>query len=147
MFKTAYRLGLGVLAVTLVTAGVQAQTLKERKAQQQQSAALESEVAYTNKICGSAISAEVDWSRYAGPVGDATSSCDAALSALESLCADQLSQEEIQQRVDQVVCTKGKDRQVSLKKGTLTFQMDGPGMDDFRYIRDYLTSAFEGGDN
>ena len=146
MLKTVKHLGMVGLALALVSGGGQAQTLKERKAQQKQSAALQSEVAYTNKICGSTISAEVDWARYAGPVGEATNSCDAALSALESLCADQLSQEEIQRRVDQVVCTKGDDREVSLKKGTLTFQMDGPGLDDFRYIRDYLTSAFEDSD-
>ena len=146
MMKFVKHVGMGALALCVLATAGHAQTLKERKAQQKQTAALQSEVAYTNQICGSAISAEVDWSRYAGPVREATSSCDAALSALESLCADQLSQEEIQKRVDQVVCTKGDDRQVSLKKGTLTFQMDGPGLDDFRYIRDYLTSAFESGD-
>ncbi len=125
---------------------VQAQSLKQRKEQQIQSAVLQQEVDYTNQVCGSDISAEVDWDSFeayaVSEMGGATGSCDAVLSALESLCGDQLSQQAIQERVDQVVCIKGETRDVELMEGTLMFQVQGPDTDDFRYVRDFLVSSF-----
>ena len=143
------RSSLFVLAVMLsVSFGqdAQAQSLKQRKQLQSQEQALQQEVDYTNQVCQSNISAEVDWQSfdaYAAPDMDGvTVSCDAALSALESLCGDQLSQQAIQERVDQVLCTKGESRDIALTEGTLMYQVNGPDMDDFRYVRDFLVSSF-----
>ena len=62
------------------------------------------------------------------------------MSALESLCSDSLTKEEIRQKVNQVVCTEGDERDVSLKQGTLMFQMDADSVPDFQYVRDFLNS-------
>ena len=129
-----------VLGLTLATAG--AQSLKERKAQQGEAATLASEVAYTNQICRSNIMASVDWQSFsaadydtgAGPSG----SCDAALGAIESLCADEAGKEAIREEVRRVRCIKGDSRGVELKQGTLLYQMGEGAADDFRYVRDFL---------
>ncbi len=119
-----------------------AQSLQEKKVQMNEEETLASEVAYTNQVCGSDISASVDWQSFSSAEQDIelrlSNSCDAALSAIENLCSSENNQQAIKSQVDQVVCTKGTSRDVTLRQGTLLFQMNGPDGDDFEYIRDYL---------
>ncbi len=128
-----------------------AQSLKERKAQMGQEEALASEVAYTNQVCGSSISASVDWQSFSNADLEAeqglSGSCDAALSAIENLCANEQNQEAIRNQVDQVVCSKGSSRGVTLRQGTLMFQMDGPQGNDFEFVRDYLKKQISADDS
>ena len=137
--------GIAYLLILGIAAG-QAQSLKERKVQQGEEQSLAEEIAYTNQVCKSDIHASVDWQSFS--VTDLetgklpSGSCDAALGAIESLCTDQSGQQVVRQKVNRVVCAKGASRDVDLKQGTLLFQMDGPGGDDFRFVRDYLSEKF-----
>ena len=127
-----------------------AQSLQEKKVQISAEQALASEVAYTNQVCGSDISASVDWQSFSSadrdPEFGISSSCDAALSAIENLCTSEDSQQAIKAQVNQVVCTKGASRNVTLRQGTLLFQMNGADGDDFEFIRDYLKNKISATD-
>ena len=142
--------GLAVLIITLSAPLAQAQSLKTRKVQYGEEQTLEAEVAYTNQVCQSDIQASVDWDSFpleALEQGERPSgSCDIVLGALESLCGDQTRQDQIKKRIGRVVCTKGDQRTVSLKEGTLFFQYQGSAVDDFRYIRDYLAARISESD-
>ncbi len=139
MLKKIVSIGV-ILGLTLVSAS--AQSLKERKAQQGEAATLASEIAYTNQICRSNILASVDWQSFSAADYDTgegpTGSCDAALGAIESLCADEVGKEAIREEVRRVRCIKGNSRGVELRQGTLFYQMGESAADDFRYVRDFL---------
>jgi len=139
------RLAVGAVGLVLlapaVALSVAAQSLKDRKAQVGAEQALESEVAYTNQVCNSTISASVDWSSFddaAESGSDPSARCDVALSAIENLCADEKAQAAVRERVQQVVCSKGEARDVNLTQGTLWVRMNGPSGDDFEFVRTYL---------
>ncbi len=127
-----------------------AQSLQEQKVQMSEEEALASEVAYTNQLCGSNISASVDWQSFSSADQDPelglSNACDAALSAIENLCTSEDSQQAIKAQVNQVVCTKGVSRDVTLRQGTLLFQMSGLDGDDFEFIRDYLKNQISATD-
>jgi hypothetical protein len=143
--KAVTSIGVFFILMGLVLTSADAQTLKQRKEIKLRQSSLQNEVNYTNKVCGTDIDADVYWSSYEQFMDSESAadlhSCDAVLSALESLCADKASQEVIKKKVDQVICTKGDSREVELKEGTLMFQVDGVTMDHFNFIREYLVNT------
>jgi len=142
---------IGAITLVLSPALGSAQTLKERKAQLGEEEALASEVAYTNEVCGSNISASVDWQSFSNADlesdADPSGSCDAALSAIENMCTDERGQQAVKGQVSEVVCSKGTSRGVTLQQGTLMFEINGPHGDDFKFVRDYLSREFSGESN
>jgi len=111
------------------------QSLKSIRAQQAESEALESEIAYTNSICGGDITSHIDWSSASSWPEDESlaSACDGALSALEAICragADRASS------ISRFVCS-GDGSGASLSGGTLEYGAS-PGENGFADTKEYL---------
>lgn len=84
---TFRRLIAGLAIAAAMAGGAAAQSLKDARARDADSAALAKEATYTREVCGAEIRAEIDW----GSIGDWRSGvlveeCDKALGALEAAC-------------------------------------------------------------
>ncbi len=101
--------------------GAAAQSLKEIRARENEERALDREVAYTEQVCGSSITASIDWrSAVNWPEGRSlAASCDGALGALESICRSKDGKNR-GRKVSRFVCG-GDGAGPSLRGGTLRF--------------------------
>ncbi len=85
----AIRLTFAVLliAAALLAGAADAQSLKDVRAREENTAALAEEAFYTRKVCDNEIRAEIDWAS-AGDwqAGLLIAECDKALGALEAAC-------------------------------------------------------------
>jgi len=79
--------GFSVAAALALGGAADAQSLRDARARDANSAALADEAYYTRKVCGNEIRAEVDWAS-AGDwqEGLLIAECDKALGALEAAC-------------------------------------------------------------
>lgn len=85
---SAAALAAGFCASASAVAAGDEPTLREIRARQAEERKLANEVAYTNRVCSTSISASIDWARASRwPAGKSlTGACDVALSALEAVC-------------------------------------------------------------
>jgi hypothetical protein len=109
-----------VCALTLL-APATAQSLKEMRSQNAEDGALDREAAYTESVCGTSISASIDWRSAADwPAGvSIVASCDGALGALEAICRTKDGKSRAK-RISRFVCA-GDGSGASLSGGTLRY--------------------------
>lgn len=142
--KTIVKL-ISVLAATLAAGGAfptvaaSAQSLKEIRAREGEERALDREVAYTETVCGSSISAAIDWRSAANWPEDRSlvASCDGALGALEAICRTKDGRRR-GQKVSRFVCG-GDGAGPSLRGGTLRYGAS-PGGNGFAATKALLDS-------
>lgn len=126
-------------ALALTAASANAQSLKSLRAQEAEETALANEAAYTAQVCGSRLSARIDW-RSAADWPDSVSlaaTCDRALSALEAVCRS--GAKPGARSIASFVCA-GDGAGPSLSGSTLRYGA-APGADGFSATRSYLESA------
>ncbi len=130
---TAIALSTGIL----MSVPVSAQSLKEIRAREAEEQNLDREVAYTESICGTSISALIDWRSAANWPENVslTSSCDGALGALEAVCRNDRNKA---RRVTRFVCG-GDGSGPSLRGGTLRYGAS-PGDNGFSSTKALLDS-------
>ncbi|MEL7487610.1 MAG: hypothetical protein AAGJ87_10395, partial [Pseudomonadota bacterium] len=130
-FVTAQKLeksmGLPVIGAVSLNLSDAAQSLRSIRAQQTEQQTLSSEVAYTNSVCDSAISARIDWSTVAQwPEGVSLArACDGALSAVEAICRTQSGKTRVA-RIRSFTC-RGDGGGPSLKGGDLSYGASADG--------------------
>ena len=127
----APRLMAAVLACLALMAGpVAAQSLKEIRAQKAEDEALAREAAYTQSICGTSLSASIDWSASTDwPQGvSLAKSCDGALGALEAVCRNDAGKKKAK-KITRFVCS-GDGSGPSLRGGALRYGAS-PGANGF----------------
>jgi hypothetical protein len=134
--KKRLALAAFVLAA-LAAAGAGAQSLRSLRAQESDAGALAREVAYTSSVCGSNISASIDWSASsAWPESQSLAgACDQALGALETLCRSGRGMG----RVATFICA-GDGSGPSLRGSTFRFGAS-PGGDGYSSALIYLEGA------
>ena len=125
------------LAVCPAASAAAAQSLKSIRAQQAEQRALQSEVAYTNSVCGTSISASIAWSTAQNWPEDESlaKACDGALSAIEALCRSADGKRRVS-RITSFTC-KGDGSGPSLSGGELSYGA-GDGGGAFGETQDYL---------
>lgn len=129
-----------VLAAALLLAGPAfAQSLKSIRAQEAEEAALAREAAFTNSVCGTSLSARIDWRSAASWPEEASLSdaCGGALSALEAVCRG--GGKARAARISTFVCA-GDGSGPSLRGGTLRYGA-APGGNGFSETRALLEGA------
>ena len=131
---------IGVAAAAALAPSAMAQSLKSIRAQQAEQEALNSEVAYTNSICGGSITATIDWKSAANwPDGTSLAdACDDALGAVEAICRGSGGKAK-GAKIKSFVC-KGDSSGASFSGGTLTFGAT-PGQNGFDAAKAYLEGA------
>lgn len=116
-----------------------AQSLKEIRSQNAEDSALDREVAYTESVCGTSISASIDWRSAAGwPDGvSIVAPCDGALGALEAICRTKDGKSRAQ-RISRFICA-GDGTGASLRGGALRYGAS-PGDNGFSETKALLDS-------
>jgi hypothetical protein len=118
-----------------------AQSLQDRQVHQKFETALASEVADTNKACGSEIKAGFDWPSFKsedlGKYGVA-GYCANALSAVRQVCGVSGGKEAVQKAVKELVCASGAKRDIALKDGKLTFTIEWTASNDEDAVKAFL---------
>jgi len=119
-----------------------AQTLREKRLQQEQDAALDEEAKFTSDICKTRISASIDWASFKARDGRLRGAyardCDKALSAIERICREDGGRRKVKRGISRVKCGAGNRRRVVLEDGKLLYAIDGRGGNDHEYIYKYL---------
>lgn len=129
---------VAAVAMLFAGAGADAQSLKALRAQEAEESALAREVAFTSSVCGTQISAEIDWRSVADwPDGvSLVDACDGALGAVEAICRSDASR---MRNLSRFVCA-GDGGGPDLSGATLRYGASPRG-DGFSETRAYLESA------
>lgn len=140
MFLRAAR--LGCLIAVLFAAGANGQSLKALRAQESEREALSREVAYTNSVCNSSMTASIDWRSLAGWPKDENlvAACDGALGAIEAMCR---ASGEVKARIGSLnnfICA-GDGSGPSLGRASFRYGAS-PGVNGFSETKGYLDRAF-----
>ena len=79
---------VSIFALTMGIGSASAQSLKEARAKDALTRALEREATYTSSVCGSDVTASIDWTSTGDwPQGlDLVGACDRSLAAVEAAC-------------------------------------------------------------
>src|SRR5262249_27461137 len=105
--QTMQIIGTLVLVWLTATHPVWAQSLETKKMRAEQEAALEAQVAFTNKKCGTSLTARIDWSTFdeAEVLAKRVMPwCQAALDAVEDICSDALGKEALTTKLKAITC-------------------------------------------
>ncbi len=141
IWRTALRLtAVGLCAGASFVGIAAAQSLKEMRARESEDSALAREAAYTNSICGSSLTASIDWRSVANWPAHVSlaDSCDGALGALEAICRSGEGKARAK-RVTRFVCA-GDGSGASLRGGTLRYGAS-PGVSGFAETKSVLDSG------
>lgn len=116
-----------------------------RQEKTRQEAFLAPELKELNKVCGTRITAKIDWgSIHYDHYNNAANYCTHALESVERLCADHsglvdaAGKEAVTRQIKSVHCSHGQERVLGLKDGTLYFQSDFKASDDRSTIIEFL---------
>jgi hypothetical protein len=117
-----------------------AQALRPREEQW-----LASQVASTNRSCGTSLIVTFDWTGVAAPAikdGSPSNYCGHALDVVERVCADRAGREAVANKIRRIVCGYAVKRSISLEDGVLVFKSDFQASEDRRtFIFEYLQNA------
>lgn len=136
------RLLFAVLASAVFAASLaEASSLKEQRFRVKQEKAFSLEVEYTNELCGSAISAMIDWETLSPRASTVNANlytqCGVALSAIEKMCLCGHS-ERVQTQITQLRCSGGDTRALSLSSGELSYQITADPVSDYDFVLSFL---------
>lgn len=133
-----------LLAALAVATAASASSLKEQRYREAQNAAFDREVEYTNKLCGSSITARIDWDTLSPLATDINrnlyTQCGAALSAIERMCLCGGS-DRVRDHIAALVCTGGLTRSLALDGTQLTYVISSEPSSDFDRLVAFLESA------
>lgn len=137
--RSALYLAMASLSVGLASSfpTASAQSLKERRAQAAEEAALQNEADYTANVCGTSIRATILWSTASTwPEGQSIAkACDGALGAIEAMCRTG-READVQSKIKSFQCL-GDGSGPSLRGGTMTYGA-APGTNGYQQTRKYL---------
>lgn len=116
-----------------------AQSLAEERARRQVERALGDQIGFTNSVCGTEIALGVVWGdiEIAGREGAAISACDAALSAVETVCRSD-DRHKVRREVVRFRCKLPGD-ELGLSGGSLSYGV-APGGGDYDAVLQFLRS-------
>ena len=128
------------LALT-VSVSAHAQSLREAREREAEEAALNTEIAYTQTVCSSSISASIDRSSLSNWPADKSlvASCDGALGAIEAICRRDGAAKV--QSIKRFVCA-GDSAGPSLRGGVLRYGA-APGKNSFNETDAFLTKTLK----
>lgn len=142
LFGRSYLFGavIGSILTASSPATLAAQSLKSIRAQEAEEQTLDSEIEFTNSVCGTSISATINWrSASDWPEEDSLAdACDDALGALEAICRAPGGQSKASS-ISSFLC-EGDGSGPSLSGGTLSYGAS-PGESGFADTKDYLEGA------
>ena len=121
----------------LFGADAAAQSLAEERARREVESLVADQTDYSGDVCGTSFSSAVVWNGVdaAGRVRAAVRACDAALSAVETICraGDDAA---VADEMDAFECVLG-GADLDLSGGTLSYAVE-PGDEDYREVFDFL---------
>jgi hypothetical protein len=132
---------LAVSLVALAAAPVVAQSLEAKKMYLQQETELAGKVEFTNKACGGALKAKIEWSTFNADEilkKSVVSWCEAALGAIEDLCADALGKQAVNEKVKVLTCAGAAEPSAKLTDGNLLFSFSLTPNENKLLVRTYL---------
>lgn len=135
------RIALTTLAIVTmavpVLAAVSSQPLRDLRAREAEERELAAEAAFTGQVCGTSISADIDWASASDWPANVSIAkiCDGALSALEAICRADRSRGS---QVSSFECA-GDGTGPDLSRGTLRYGAS-PGENAFSDTKAYLES-------
>jgi hypothetical protein len=142
--KVIYRTGTGAALFLLgaATAFSQQLTLQQRTANEEKR--LIEYIDSTNKVCGTALEAKLDWTgikeddlRARSPSGY----CGSALEAIGKVCGDPAGKDAVKEKITSLVCSFGSSRQISLKNGTVHYQIYFEAVNSADFVYESLENA------
>src|SRR5262245_12667188 len=118
--------GTVAILIAISATNVQAQTLREKEQIAVANESLSKDLASANKICGTNIAANNDWTSILKPEEGrrvvALNYCHSALRAIESLCEDSAAgKKAVQEKIKSMTCGKSKPRSIEIKDGVLNW--------------------------
>jgi hypothetical protein len=132
------------MAWTSIGFEARAETLKGRLALQSLNTMMMREAAYTGERCEAPIAAQISVPAARAPAlrkERTVARCDAALSALETFCAQgDAARAAVAARIEALDCRPGAPLGVSLQDKVLVF-VPGDGGDSFRFVLQFLNEA------
>lgn len=136
--RASILLGLGALVFSASAA--MSQSLKSLRQHEADEAELNREAAYTSSVCGSALSAKIDWNSAASWPADTSlaAACDGALGAIETICRSDNGKSR-GAKVKIFICA-GDGSGPSLSGGTFSYGAT-PGGDGYSDSLPYLEQA------
>lgn len=132
---------LALLAGFAACGSASAQSLRELRSKEQEERALAREIQFTGSVCGTSISARIDWRSAANwPENVSIAAvCDSALGAVEAMCRSDEGKRGAA-KIKQFVCA-GDGSGASLNGATLRYGAT-PGVNGFASTRSVLERAF-----
>lgn len=154
--ETLWRISRGGIALLTIalffaaagpgTPRAEAASLQDKRHHAAQQAAFDRETDFTNDLCGTALTAKLDWESLSQEPLTATSNlytqCGVALSALEKLCRCGRSSV-VRERINHLTCEGGPQRGLTLQAGQLAYTIAPDGQTDYDFILDFLTTMLE----
>jgi len=130
--------------IALLPLSVSAQSLKEKRAQQDINQDLQEAAKNANDACGSSITAEYDYSGVKPEDYDKYSVagyCSEVLSAIAGVCSDDMGKDAVKQKITKVVCKVGPQRTIELAGGTVSYTIQWDTANNSDYISEYLMKS------
>jgi hypothetical protein len=143
--KTLGWIGILAAGAVLIAAAAQAQSTKtpeQRRASE--TAALTRHVNQTNQECGTAITVTFDWTGIQEAdlsTYSASGWCDAALEGIRRVCGDAPGKDAVKDQIKSVTCGFGPDRAISLKDGTVGYNINFRSANDADFVFESLENA------
>jgi hypothetical protein len=126
--------------------GPDGDSLKTRRLKTRQEDSMAKSVVEVNRFCDAAIAVKFDWSAVPTELTSSPAElawqperhCSGVLSAIRSLCSDDMARGAVKQKINTVVCGFGAKRSVGLEAGVLNYKINLKSNDAFQAVQDYL---------
>jgi hypothetical protein len=126
--------------------GPDGDSLKIRRIKARQEDGVAKSVVEVNRFCDATIAVRFDWSAVPTELTSSPSElawrperhCSGVLSAIRSLCSDDIARSAVKQKINTVVCGFGARRSVGLEAGVLNYKINLKANDDHQAVQDYL---------
>ena len=133
---------LVIIALVLMAASARAESLEARKLHAQQETDLATQLDLTNKRCGTALHAKIDWSTFDSEEvlkKSVVAWCQAGLDAIEDLCGDDMGKQAVKEKVKMLTCAGAAEPAAKLSAdGNLTFSFSLTPNQNKVLVRTYL---------
>jgi hypothetical protein len=95
----------------------------------------------TDKACGTALDVKFDWTgiKEEDLRGYSSSGyCGSALEGVRKVCGDPAGKDAVKEKITGLVCSFGSSRQISLKNGTVHYQIYFDSRNDVDFVYEWL---------
>jgi len=129
--------------------GPDGDSLKVQRIKTRQEDGVAKSVVEVNRFCDATIAVKFDWSAVPAELTSSPSElawrperhCGGVLSAIRSLCSDDIARGAVKQKINTVVCGFGAKRSIGLEAGVLNYKINLKANDDYQAVQDYLRKS------